>query len=95
MALSITGRMENKNGANTHYRLSDGSIVTRQLAVRLRKKGLLKDYHIITVKGVEYLRDNPDPSVEDNIDKQPLLKSVKIKTNTKWELLHIMIDRVD
>jgi hypothetical protein len=87
--------MENKNGANTHYRLSDGSIVTRKLAVRMRRKNLLKDYHILTVKGIEYLRDNPDPNVEDNIDKQPLIQPVKIKTNIKYESLLIVIDRVD
>ena len=35
MALRVTGRREDENGANTHYRLSDGRIVTRAEAVRM------------------------------------------------------------
>ena len=73
MALRITGRREDENGANTHYRLSDGRIVTREEAVRMCRDGLLPDYHIIVENGVEYLRDNPDTREEDNIDNQPLI----------------------
>ncbi len=73
MALRITGRREDENGANTHYRLSDGRIVTREEAVRMCRDGLLPDYNIIVVNGVEYLRDNPDTREEDNIDNQPLI----------------------
>jgi hypothetical protein len=39
----------------------------------MQKDGLLPDYHIYPREGVEYLRDNPDPSKEDNIDEQELL----------------------
>ena len=73
MALRITGRREDENGANTHYRLSDGRIVTREEAVRMCRNGLLPDYRIVVVNGVEYLRDNPDTREEDNIDNQPLI----------------------
>ncbi len=73
MALRITGRREDENGANTHYRLSDGRIVTREDAVAMCKRGELPDYHVYTRDGVEYLRDNPDTSEEDNIDNQPLV----------------------
>jgi hypothetical protein len=73
MSLRITGRREDVRGANTHYRLSDGRIVTREEGVRLCRAGLLPDYHIYTLNGVEYLRDNPDTSEKDNIDNQPLI----------------------
>ncbi len=73
MPLRITGRREDSNGANTHYRLSDGKIVTRADAVAMQRRGLLPGYHIIRVNGVEYLRDNPDTKEEDNIDNQPLI----------------------
>lgn len=73
MALRITGRREDVNGANTHYRLSDGRIVTRAEAVRMCKLGHLPGYNIITVNGVEYLRDNPDTRESDNIDNQPII----------------------
>lgn len=71
--LRITGRRENDTGANTNYRLSDGRIVSRAEGVLMCKAGLLPDYHIIEVNGVEYLRDNPDTSEADNIDNQPLI----------------------
>lgn len=71
MALRIVGRKEDDNGANTHYKLSDGRIVTRQEGVDMQKRGELPDYNVIEVNGVEYLRDNPDTSKEDNIDSQP------------------------
>ena len=73
MALRITGRREDKDGANTHYRLSDGRIVTREEGVTMHKNGELPDYHIYELNGVEYLRDNPDTRKEDNIDNQPLI----------------------
>ncbi|MFA6216413.1 MAG: DUF3892 domain-containing protein [Candidatus Omnitrophota bacterium] len=73
MALRIVGRRENDTGANTHYKLSDGRIVTREEAVKLCKLGYLPGYNIIMVNGVEYLRDNPDTKVSDNIDSQPLI----------------------
>jgi hypothetical protein len=74
MSLRIKGRAEKDGGANTHYRTSDGSIITRELAVLMEKTGLLPDYHIFPLNGVEYLRDNRDRSKKDNIDEQPLLK---------------------
>ena len=73
MALRITGRREDSNGANTHYRLSDDRVVTREEAVRMHRRGLLPDYHIYERDGVEYLRDNPDTRESDNIDNQPLI----------------------
>ena len=73
MALRIIGRREDANGANTHYKLSDGRIVTRQEGVAMCRRGELPGYNIITVDGVDYLRDNPDTRVSDNIDSQPLI----------------------
>ena len=73
MALRITGRREDEKGANTHYRLSDGRIITREEGVHMNKEGKLPDYHIYPLNGVEYLRDNPDTREEDNIDNQPLM----------------------
>ena len=73
MALRIIGRRENETGANTHYKLSDGRIVTRVAAVAMCRRDELPDYHIITVNSIEYLRDNPDSRRGDNIDNQPLI----------------------
>ena len=73
MGLRITGRREDPTGANTHYRLSDGRIVTREEAVAMCKRGELSGYNIIVINGVEYLRDDPDTNPKDNIDNQPLI----------------------
>lgn len=73
MALRITGIREDEKGANTHYRLSNGRIITREEGVRMCKEGKLPDYHIYPLNGVEYLRDNPDIREEDNIDSQDLI----------------------
>ena len=73
MPLTITGRREDSTGANTHYRLSDGRIVTREEAVGMCKGGQLPRYHVYERDGVEYLRDNPDTRESDNIDSQPLI----------------------
>ena len=73
MALRITGRREDDSGRNTHFRLSDGRIVTLAEAVAMVKSGNLPGYHIYERDGIEYLRDNPDTRVSDNIDNQPLI----------------------
>lgn len=73
MGLKIVGRREAPDGGNIHYKLSDGSIVTRAQAVAMVKEGELQGYHVIEINGVEYLRDNPDKSEGDNIDSQPLV----------------------
>ena len=73
MAFRITGRRESETGANTHYRVSGELIVTNEQGVILCKNGLLPEYHIMTVNGMEYLRDNRDSETNDNIDSQPLI----------------------
>jgi hypothetical protein len=69
----VTGRRESPTGGNTNYRLSDGKTVTRTQGVSMCKDGKLPGYNVMKVKGKEYLRDNPDKSKKDNIDKQPLI----------------------
>ncbi len=73
MPLKVTGRREDGKGANTHYKLSNGNIITRAKGVTMRRRGELPGYHIVKVNGVDYLRDNPDNRKGDNIDSQPLV----------------------
>ena len=72
MIRKIVARQKNKLGANTHFLLNDGSILTIELAVEMCKKNLLPDYEIYTNYGVEYLRSKGNSESEDNINKQPL-----------------------
>lgn len=75
MPWRITGKREDKTGANTHYRIrnemGEVRIVTRAGAVALCRDGQMPGYHIYTRDGVDYLRDNPDTREQDNIDHQP------------------------
>jgi len=73
MVLRITGRREDEKGANTHFRLSDGRLVTREEAAVMVENGELPGYHIYKREGVKYIRDNPDKKVSDNIDNQPMV----------------------
>ena len=70
-SLRITGRME-KQKRNTHYRLSDGNIITIQFAVDMCKLGYLENYEIYPIDGEEYLRGKPDNDINNNIVEQPL-----------------------
>ncbi|MEJ2267986.1 MAG: DUF3892 domain-containing protein [Nanoarchaeota archaeon] len=67
----ITGRKENSTGGNTAYKIG-GRWVSRKDAVKRCKQGKLPGYHVLKVRGREYLRDNPDGRKKDNIDSQPL-----------------------
>lgn len=73
IAKRITGRHEGSTGSNTHYRLSGGEIVTRPEGVRMQKRGEIEGCHVMKRNGKEFLRDNPNKSERDNIDKQPLI----------------------
>lgn len=77
--LEITGRVENENGANTHYVLDNESIITRKLALSMHKAGLLEDYEIIPREDELYLRAKRNHDVKDNIDEQPLFTFTLIK----------------
>lgn len=73
MSLKIVGRRENETGANTHYKLSDGRIITRAEGILMCERGELPGYNVTLDNGVLYLKDIPDTRVEDNIDSQPLI----------------------
>jgi hypothetical protein len=70
--VKITGRRESSTGGNTHYRI-DGKIIPRTDAVKRCKDGKLSGYHVVKIRGKQYLRDNPDNRKKDNIDSQPLV----------------------
>jgi len=73
MELRITGRREGPTGANTHFRLSDGRILTRAEIVAMIQRGELPGYEVALINGVLYPKDKPDKRPWDNIDKQPLI----------------------
>jgi len=73
MKLQITERKVNKNGVNTHFRLSNGSIKTITSVIKMVEQGILEGYQIVDRKDKKYLRDIPNKKIEDNLDYLPLV----------------------
>jgi hypothetical protein len=65
----IKGRGDGPNGRNEHYDIGARRNVPRRYAVAEVKDGQHPDYHVVKVAGREYVRDNPDRSKSDNVDK--------------------------
>ena len=65
----IIGNRDGQGGRNDTYKIGDRSRVPRRNAVAEVKRGEHSGAHVIKVKGVEYVRDNPDPSKKDNVNR--------------------------
>lgn len=65
----IRGRRDGPNGRNEHYDVGPRSNVPRRNVVAEIKRGEHPGAHVITVKGREYARDNPDGSTSDNVNR--------------------------
>lgn len=66
----ITGNRDGKNGRNETYRVGNERNVSRARAVREVEQGKHPNYHVLkTEKGEKFVRDNPDRSVRDNVNK--------------------------
>lgn len=63
------GKQDGPGGRNEHYDIGRRKDVPRRIAIDEVKKGRHKGTHIIKVRGREYLRDNPDGSGSDNINR--------------------------
>lgn len=65
----IKGRNDGPNGRNEHYDVGSRTNVPRRNVVAEIKRGEHPDAHVVTVKGREYARDNPDNSTADNVNR--------------------------
>jgi hypothetical protein len=65
----IKGNNDGPGGRNETYKIGARPAVPRKEAVREVKKGLHDDVHVVKVNGQEYLRDNPDGSKADNVNR--------------------------
>lgn len=65
----IKGKNDGPGGRNEHYDIGKRSNVPRRIAVAEVKRGEHADAHVIKVKGREYVRDNPDHSKSDNVNR--------------------------
>ena len=66
----IIGNNDGKGGRNETYKIGTRPRVTRPTAVKEVEKGLHSGSHIIKKNGQKYVRDNPDQSKKDNVNRR-------------------------
>ena len=62
------GNNDGPNGRNESYKYKSKDM-SRKKAVEEVKQGKHPDAHIYTRNGEEYVRDNPDNSTKDNVNR--------------------------
>lgn len=65
----IIGNNDGPGGRNESYRIGSRKHVPRSQAVREVKQGKHPGAHIYKLNGREYVRDNPDESKRDNVNR--------------------------
>lgn len=65
----IIGNNDGPNGRNETYKIGSRKQVDRKEAVKEVKAGKHPDTHVVKINGREYVRDNPDRSKKDNVNR--------------------------
>lgn len=65
----IVGNNDGKNGRNETYQIGSRKSVSRKDAVKEVKQGKHPGAHVVKVNNQEYVRDNPDSSKKDNVNR--------------------------
>ena len=65
----IIGNNDGPNGRNETYRIGDRRHVPRLQAVKEVKQDKHPDAHVVKINHREYVRDNPDNSKKDNVNR--------------------------
>lgn len=65
----IIGKNDGPGGRNEHYKIGNRNNVPRMQAVREVKAGKFPDAHVVKINNREYVRDNPDSSKRDNVNR--------------------------
>ena len=65
----IRGNNDGPGGRNNSYKVGNRPKVGRRTAVKEVKQGQHPGYHTVKVNNREYVRDNPDPSTDDNVNQ--------------------------
>lgn len=65
----IIGKNDGPGGRNEHYKIGKRLNVPRLQAVKEVKRGDHPGAHVIKINRREYVRDNPDPSKRDNVNR--------------------------
>ncbi len=65
----IIGNNDGPGGRNESYKIGSRDKVPRTQAVKEVKQGKHPGAHVVKVHGREYVRDNPDSSKSDNVNR--------------------------
>ena len=65
----IIGNNDGPDGRNETYRIGTRKAVPRTTAVKEVKQGNHPGAHVVKINGREYVRDNPDSSTRDNVNR--------------------------
>jgi hypothetical protein len=65
----IIGNNDGPGGRNESYKIGSRKQVPRAQAVREVKNGQHPDAHVVKINNIEYVRDNPDSSKADNVNR--------------------------
>jgi hypothetical protein len=65
----IIGNNDGPNGRNESYQIGNRKEVSRAQAVKEVEQGKHPSTHVITVNRRKYVRDNPDDSTKDNVNR--------------------------
>lgn len=65
----IKGNRDGENGRNETYQIGSRKAVPRSQAVKEVRQGQHPGVHVVMINGSGYVRDNPDPSKKDNVNR--------------------------
>jgi len=65
----IIGKNDGPGGRNEHYKIGNRPNVPRIRAVQEVKQGDHRGAHVVKINRREYVRDNPDSSTRDNVNR--------------------------
>jgi len=65
----IIGNNDGKGGRNETYKIGKRKDVKRSVAVKEVESGKHSGAHVVEVNGEKYIRDNPDNSKKDNVNR--------------------------
>ena len=65
----IIGNNDGPGGRNETYKIGPRKSVSRKQAVREVEAGKHRGAHTVKISGQKYVRDNPDRSTRDNVNR--------------------------
>ena len=66
----IKGNNDGEGGRNETYKIGKRNAVPRKVAVKEVEQGKHPDHHVMERDGEKYVRDNPDRSTKDNVNRK-------------------------